>query len=192
MIDASPPDWGDEKLGLPSISIRPGIVARSGGEIHVPPYVRRGNTRGFRMARQHGTRQPAPGRRDGDDHRRGAIRRLARVTAMAATQLLSRAAQGRQIVARRRQPQVAALGHPIPCLVPHTGNGASVFRGLVSTRRGWEESGTNAPSIPSALARGLLPGFVPGRGSPPSRRPRRARYPERLARTLPARCGARK
>ncbi len=35
------------------------------------------------MARQHGTGQPAPGHRDGDDHWRGAIRRLARVTAMA-------------------------------------------------------------------------------------------------------------
>jgi hypothetical protein len=84
MIDASPPDWGDGKLGLPLVSIRPGIVARIGGEIPVPPYVRRGNTGGFRMARQHGTRQPAPGHRDGDDHRRGVIRRLARVTAMAA------------------------------------------------------------------------------------------------------------
>src|SRR5271157_820788 len=36
--------WGDEKLGLPLVSIRPGIVARSGGEIPVPPYVRRGDT----------------------------------------------------------------------------------------------------------------------------------------------------
>ncbi len=121
MIDASPPDWGDGKLGLPLVSIRPGIVARIGGEIHVPPYVRRGNTGGFRMARQHGTRQPAPGHRDGDDHRRGAIRRLARVTAMAAIQLLSRAAQGRQIVARRRQPQVAAMGQPDP--LPRTPHG---------------------------------------------------------------------
>ncbi len=33
----------------------------------------------------------------------------------------------------------------IPCLVAHTGNGASVVRGLVSTRRGSEEWGTNAP-----------------------------------------------
>ena len=41
MIDASPPDLGDEKLESPLVSIRPGIVARSGGEIHVPPYVRR-------------------------------------------------------------------------------------------------------------------------------------------------------
>ena len=48
-----------------------------------PPLRTKGDTGGFRMARQHGTRQPAPGRRDGDDHRRGAIRRLARVTAMA-------------------------------------------------------------------------------------------------------------
>ena len=29
---------GDEKLGLPLVSIGPGIVARSGGEIPVPPY----------------------------------------------------------------------------------------------------------------------------------------------------------
>ena len=32
----------------------------------------------------------------------------------------------------------------IPCLVPHTGNRASVIRGSVSIRRGSEESGTNA------------------------------------------------
>src|SRR5271157_4668364 len=36
--------WGDEKLGLPLVSIRPGIVTRSGGEIPVPAYVRRGDT----------------------------------------------------------------------------------------------------------------------------------------------------
>ncbi|MGA2699892.1 MAG: hypothetical protein ABSH35_02175, partial [Isosphaeraceae bacterium] len=36
--------WGDEKLELPLVSIRPGIVARSGGEIPVPPYVRTGDT----------------------------------------------------------------------------------------------------------------------------------------------------
>ena len=30
--------WGDEKLRLPLVSIGPGIVARIGGEIPVPPY----------------------------------------------------------------------------------------------------------------------------------------------------------
>ncbi len=33
-----PLGWDDEKLRLPLVSIRPGIVARSGGEIPVPPY----------------------------------------------------------------------------------------------------------------------------------------------------------
>jgi type VI secretion system protein ImpC len=32
----TPSPWGDEKLGLPLVSIRPGIVARIGGEIPVP------------------------------------------------------------------------------------------------------------------------------------------------------------
>ncbi len=41
---------------------------------------------------------------------REAIRRLAQVTAMACSQPLSRAAQRRQIVAWRRQPQVTAMG----------------------------------------------------------------------------------
>ena len=31
MIDSSPPDWGDEKLGLPLVSIRP--VTSSGNTI---------------------------------------------------------------------------------------------------------------------------------------------------------------
>ena len=43
----------------------------------------------------------------------------------------------------------------IPCLVPHTGKGSPVVRGLVSTRRGSEESGTNAPFWPGACATGL-------------------------------------
>ena len=40
----------------------------------------------------------------------------------------------------------------IPCLVPHTGNRVSVVRALVSTRRGSEESVTNAPFWPGACA----------------------------------------
>ncbi len=46
MIDASPLHWGDEKLGLPLVSIRPGTVARIGGEIHVPPYDTKGGIQG--------------------------------------------------------------------------------------------------------------------------------------------------
>src|SRR5271157_2641889 len=71
--------WGDEKLGLPLVSIRPGIVARSGGEIPVPPYVRKGGYNPFPPLRRGdtgGSQWPgsmtrvsqAPGRRDGHDH----------------------------------------------------------------------------------------------------------------------------
>ncbi len=55
-----------------------------------PSPLAKGGYRGVPTARQHGTRQPAPGHRDGYDHRRGAwsvergaIRRPARVAAMA-------------------------------------------------------------------------------------------------------------
>jgi len=49
-------------------------------------------------------------------------------------------------------PRSPRSDNPIPCLVPHTGNGATVVRGLVSTRRGSEESGTNPPFWPGACA----------------------------------------
>src|SRR5208282_6733272 len=49
-------------------------------------------------------------------------------------------------------PRSPRWDNPIPCLVPHTGNGATVVRGLVSTRRGSEESGTNAPFWPGVCA----------------------------------------
>src|SRR5271157_2300357 len=42
--------------------------------------------------------------------------------------------------------------NPIPCFVLHTGKRASVVRGLVSTHRSSEESGTNAPFWPVACA----------------------------------------
>ncbi len=45
--------------------------------------------------------------------------------------------------------------NPIPCLVPHRGNGTAVVRGLVSTRRGSEELGTIAPFWPGACATNL-------------------------------------
>ena len=55
------------------------------------------------------------------------------------------------------QPEGASPRSPrwdnqIPCLVPHTGKGAAVVRGLVSTRRGLEESRKNAPFWPGAWA----------------------------------------
>jgi len=58
------------------------------------------------------------------------------------------------------QPGGASPGSPrsdsaMPCLVPHTGNGAVVVRGLVSTRRRSEASGTNAPFRPGACATNL-------------------------------------
>ena len=89
------------------------------------------------MARQHGTRQPAPGHRDGDDHRRGAIRRLARVTAMATitAPLSSRAAAADR--SRRRQPQVASMGQSDP--LPRTPHG----QGSVSRQR----FGVNPPGL---------------------------------------------
>jgi hypothetical protein len=39
-----------------------------------------------------------------------------------------------------------------PCLVLHTGKGTAVVRGLVSSRRGSEASGTNPPFRPGACA----------------------------------------
>ena len=67
------------------------------------------------------------------------------------------AEDGRVRRPRPNQPGGASPKSPrwdnqIPCLVPHTGKGASVVRGLVSTRRGSEESGTNAPFWPEACA----------------------------------------
>src|SRR5271157_4241872 len=49
-------------------------------------------------------------------------------------------------------PRSPRWDNPIPCLVAHTGKGTSVVRGLVSTRRGSEESGTNALFWPGACA----------------------------------------
>ena len=51
-----------------------------------------------------------------------------------------------------KHSQVTAMGQSDPCLVPHTGNGATVVRGLVSTRRGSEELGMIAPFWPGACA----------------------------------------
>ena len=42
------------------------------------------------------------------------------------------------------------MGQSEPCLVFHTGNEASVVRGLASTRRGSEELGMIAPFWPGA------------------------------------------
>ena len=42
--------------------------------------------------------------------------------------------------------------NPIPYLVPHTGNGAAIVRGLVSTRRDSEELGMIVPFWPGACA----------------------------------------
>ena len=60
----------------------------------------------------------------------------------------------------RSQPGVACHRSPrwdnqIPCLVPHTCDGGTVVRGLVSTRRGSEASETNAPFWPGACATNL-------------------------------------
>ncbi len=49
-------------------------------------------------------------------------------------------------------PRSPRWDNPIPCLVPRTGKRASDVRGLVSTRRGSEASGTNAPFWPGACA----------------------------------------
>src|SRR5271157_558853 len=65
---------------------------------------------------------------------------------------LVQTAERRRIVAWRREPQSPRWDNQIPCLVPHMGKGASIVRGLVSTRRGSEESGTNAPFWPGACA----------------------------------------
>src|SRR5271157_839305 len=63
--------------------------------------------RGFPMARQHDRRQPAPGRRDGHDHRRGAVRPLARLTAMASIT----APLSSRTVAADRSLEAPAPGH---------------------------------------------------------------------------------
>jgi hypothetical protein len=85
---------------------------------------------------------------------RGAIRRLARVTAMAsitAAPLSSRtAAADRSLEAP--SPRSPRWDNPIPSLVSHAGKGAAVVRGLVPTRRGSEESGTNPPFWPEGCA----------------------------------------
>ena len=47
--------------------------------------------------------------------------------------------------------------NPIPCLVPHTGNRATVIRGLVSTHRGSEMLGMIARFWPGACATRLQP-----------------------------------
>src|SRR5271157_2545120 len=117
MIDASPPDWGDEKLGLPLVSIRPGIVARIGGEIHVPP-CESGDTIPFPPCER--------GIQGGYD--------------------------GPAASHASASPRSPGWDNPIPCLVPHMGKGASVVRGLVSTRRGSEESVRNAPFWPGVCA----------------------------------------
>jgi len=77
----------------------------------------KGGYRGVPMARQHGTRQPAPGRRDGHDHRRGAWSDKASrhgLPRWLGLQLVSQAAQGRKIVGWMRQPQVVAMGQSDP------------------------------------------------------------------------------
>ncbi len=56
---------------------------------------------------------------------------------------------------RCASPRSPRSDNPIPHLVPRTGNGASLVRGLVSTRLGSEESGTNAPFGPGACATNL-------------------------------------
>jgi hypothetical protein len=56
---------------------------------------------------------------------------------------------------RCASPRSPRSDNPIPHLVPRTGNGASLVRGLVSTRVGSEESGTNAPFGPGACATNL-------------------------------------
>src|SRR5208337_4629868 len=47
-------------------------------------------------------------------------------------------------------PKSPRWDNQIPCLVPHTGKGASVVKALVSTRRGSEESWMIAPFWPGA------------------------------------------
>jgi len=72
-------------LGFPLVSIRPGIVARSGGEIHVPPCEGRIQGGPDGPAAWHASASPqvaAMATITGVG--RGAIMRLARVTAMAA------------------------------------------------------------------------------------------------------------
>ena len=49
-------------------------------------------------------------------------------------------------------PRSSRWDNQIPWLLPDAGKGMSVVRGLVSTRRGSEESGTNAPFWPGACA----------------------------------------
>ncbi len=140
--------------GFPWFPFVPELLHEAAAKSPSPPLAK-GGYRGVPMARQHGTRQPAPGLRDGDDHRRGAWSDKASGTGRRRwlrSQFLSQAAQERQIVARRRQPQVASMGQSDPLPRTPAGKGASVGRGLVSTRRGSEESGTNAPFWPGVCA----------------------------------------
>ena len=136
-------------------------------EREIPP-LRRGDTipfplceggyRGVPMARQHGTRQPAPGRRDGHDHRRGAWGDKASGTGHRDGHDHSSSLEPHS--GGRSEPGGVSPRSPrwhdqIPCLVPHTGNGAPVVRGLVSTRRGSEELGMIARFWPGACATNL-------------------------------------
>jgi len=52
-------------------------------------------------------------------------------------------------------PRSPRWDNPIPSLVPHTGKGASVVRGLVSTRRSLEKLGMIAPFWPGVCATNL-------------------------------------
>ena len=52
-------------------------------------------------------------------------------------------------------PRSPRSDNPIPCLVPRTGNGSTVVRCLVSTRRGSEELGMIARFWPGACATNL-------------------------------------
>jgi len=115
-------------LGLPLVSIRPGIVSRIGGEIPVTP---------------------CEGRIQGGLEWPGSMARASQpqVTAMATitgvgrgawsdkasghgcprwlrSQLLARAALWRQIVARRRQPRVTAMGQSDPLTRTQHGQGS--------------------------------------------------------------------
>jgi len=56
----------------------------------------------------------------------------------------------------RASPRSPRSDSPIPCLVPHTGIGASIVRGLVSTRRGSEELGMIARFWPGACCAARL------------------------------------
>jgi hypothetical protein len=120
-----------------------------------PSPLAKGGYRGVPMARQHDTRQPAPGGRDGHGRRRGAWSDKASGTGYRDGCVHSSSHERRR--GGRSYPGCASPRSPrwdnlMPCLVPHTGNGAPVVRGLVSTRRGSEEWGANAPFWPGARA----------------------------------------